>query len=524
MNPLIRTCICGKADFLLFERNGLDVARCQECGALHQVVSKTPAELADWYRRRYHRGVFRHTLEHDLEVAEKRLQHYGLTPGDTVLDVGCGNGAFVRQAIARGLDAWGQDLAEGSSCEPQRTYVGPLEEHSLPTDFFRAVTLHDVLEHLVDPRALLAEVRRILKQGGTLYLDFPDFEVPEGRHHWKEVEHLWLLSRENLVDLVESAGFRIDLVENPIPGKLLVIARAPTEKRTTILLPPGIGDSYWSLVKLQGLMKLYGWGDVVDVFIEDAKDRNRAADWVLRAAFVSLQGTRPRRFSRAAFNEAYGQPGRAVMPDVEGCDYLVSFNGNLDAGLSLDEVEPDAKPNWRYPMWRSKEEDAFEAECRADFGPYVVAYFIEQGYYHQWVSHFGRGDIAAALSDLARDRTIVLMGAKWDVGSTGVKVSDRIAGRVVDLTGQTDVAQMLGLLRGADGILGFPAGNTVVGAALRRPTVLLHHKRFPEPFWVNTVPPDVVGRTYLALDVQKTSGLEAATALRGLMDGRRAAA
>lgn len=516
---LIKRCLCRATRFRALERNGLAVKQCLDCGALHQHVEMTETEYADWYRTAYHDGCYTHTLEHDREVAKKRLDYYRIPAGGRLLDIGCGNGAFVMEAKARGIEAVGQDLAEGASAAPEDTYTGPLASIHFPTDHFDVVTMHDVLEHAPDPIGMLLEVRRILKQGGRLLLDFPDFVAPEGRHHWKPVEHLWLLDIDRLLDLLTATGFRVHDHDHPIPGKWLVDAVAPVEKRTSIILPPGIGDSYWALVKLQGLMSVYGWGDVVDVWLEDAKDKNRAADFVRRAPFVAYQGTVKQARNRMAFHEAYRQDGRAVIPGVEDRDFLVSFNGTLGAGRSLEDTEPAAPVAWRYPAWRSLGERAAERGYRQRFGEYVVAFFVDGGFYHKWVAHFGREQIRQTFDMLSRDRTVVIMGARWDVGG----MSARAGGNVVDLSGQTTVEEMLGLLRGASGIVGFPAGNTIVGAAMGVPTALLYHDHFVKPFWTNTVPPDVVGRTYQALDVARTGPGDLVDAISALMGDRRAA-
>lgn len=515
---LISRCLCAATKFRAFERNGLQVKECRSCGALHQRVEMTLDQYADWYRVQYHGGCYTHSLEHDREVARKRLDAYCITPGSALLDVGCGNGAFVMEAIGRGIEAVGQDLAEGASAVPDATYARPLADIHFPTDHFDVVTMHDVLEHAPDPMAMLLEVRRILKQGGKLLLDFPDFEAPAGRHHWKPVEHLWLLDIDRLKALLEAAGFEVGNPYRPIPGKWLVTAWAPVEKRTSIILPPGIGDSYWSLVKLQGLMKLYGWGDVVDAWLEDARERNRAGDFARLAPFVSYQGTVRQSQSRMAFHEAYRQDGRAVIPDVEGRDFLVAFNGVLGAGRSLDAVEPDAPADWHYPMWRSLAQDTAEAEYRRRFGDYVVAFFVEDGFYHKWMAHFGRAEIRRVFDTLSRDRTVVVMGAKWDRGG----VSSKAGGNIVDLSGQTTIDQMLGLVRGASGIVGHPAGNTIVGASMGVPTVLLYHEHFARPFWTNTVPPHVAD-TYRAMDVAVTRPADVVDTLGLLMGDRKAA-
>src|SRR3546814_2845251 len=88
-------------------------------------------------------------------VAEKRIAAYGARLRGTILDVGCGNGAFVHACRGKGLDAWGQDVAPAG--DDAVTYRGALRDIHFPTGWADVATLHDVLEHFTDPAGELAE-------------------------------------------------------------------------------------------------------------------------------------------------------------------------------------------------------------------------------------------------------------------------------------------------------------------------------------------------------------------------------
>jgi SAM-dependent methyltransferase len=51
-----------------------------------------------------------------------------------------------------------------------------------PTDFFDAILLDSVIEHVGDPLALLQECRRVLKSGGIVFVVFPPFYGPLSGH------------------------------------------------------------------------------------------------------------------------------------------------------------------------------------------------------------------------------------------------------------------------------------------------------------------------------------------------------
>jgi SAM-dependent methyltransferase len=57
-----------------------------------------------------------------------------------------------------------------------RVVVGSLGEAAFPGQSFDVVTLFHVMEHVTNPRDVLAEVSRILKPGGTIVLQVPNIE------------------------------------------------------------------------------------------------------------------------------------------------------------------------------------------------------------------------------------------------------------------------------------------------------------------------------------------------------------
>ena len=89
---------------------------------------------------------------------------------------------------------------------------------------------------------------------------------------------------------------------------------------------------------------------------------------------------------------------------------------------------------------------------------------------------------------------IVFMGAKWDHGHLPSILAGAIGG--VDLTGQTSIDQMFGLLRGSRGVIGWPAGNTIMATVLQKETLLFWNSYFDRRFWELSCPPESRQRWY----------------------------
>jgi len=95
-------------------------------------------------------------------------------PGESVLDVGCGKGAYCRRLERRGASVWGVDPGLGN-VHPARMHqpagirfqAGFGEALPYADGSFDKVVSVCVLEHTLDDRGVLREVHRVLRPGGT---------------------------------------------------------------------------------------------------------------------------------------------------------------------------------------------------------------------------------------------------------------------------------------------------------------------------------------------------------------------
>ncbi len=99
-----------------------------------------------------------------------------------LLDFACAAGYFFERALQRGWDAHGSDLGEWAAAAAQarglrNMHVGALADLKFPDGHFDVVYAAQVFEHLPRPKTELAELRRILKPGGLLYVDVPNYHT-----------------------------------------------------------------------------------------------------------------------------------------------------------------------------------------------------------------------------------------------------------------------------------------------------------------------------------------------------------
>jgi 2-polyprenyl-3-methyl-5-hydroxy-6-metoxy-1,4-benzoquinol methylase len=163
------------------------VYRCRTCDAVFSdLTAEQAAGLydAEYFSEEY--GPYFAALFGDTDDTLIR-EHYTVyldalerfVPGGRMLDVGCAAGLFLDVARSRGWDTEGVEISEHAArIARQRrgleVLVGDIMQADLPEHGFDAVTLLDVLEHILEPGLLLDRVRTLMRPGGALMLVLPN--------------------------------------------------------------------------------------------------------------------------------------------------------------------------------------------------------------------------------------------------------------------------------------------------------------------------------------------------------------
>lgn len=140
-----------------------------------------------------------------------------VTPG-RLLEVGCGSGRALARFKALGWTVEGQEVDSTAARGVLKkldvpVHVGPLESLALDEASYDAVVLNHVIEHVLDPAALLASCHRLLKPGGILMLVTPNVESighSMFRAHWLALDpprHVCLFTQRALMKAAGKAGF-----------------------------------------------------------------------------------------------------------------------------------------------------------------------------------------------------------------------------------------------------------------------------------------------------------------------------
>ena len=128
-------------------------------------------------------------------------------PDHLVLDAGAGQAPY-RHLFAHARYETADFLAVKKKTYTQPDYVCDLREIPVDDERFDHVLLTQVLEHLPEPAAVLAELRRVTKPGGTLWVTAPLFYAVHERPY-----DFFRYTPYGLRHLVEGAGFVVDEIE-----------------------------------------------------------------------------------------------------------------------------------------------------------------------------------------------------------------------------------------------------------------------------------------------------------------------
>jgi 2-polyprenyl-3-methyl-5-hydroxy-6-metoxy-1,4-benzoquinol methylase len=134
-----------------------------------------------------------------------------------LLDVGCGNGRFLKLMSTLGWDVHGIE-PDPVSAEVARRFSGAtvhreLSEASYPPESFDVITMNHVLEHMPNPEEVLTACHHLLQPGGQIGIAVPNWRSIGHRQfgqHWYSLDaprHLIMWEPPTLIRSLRRAGF-----------------------------------------------------------------------------------------------------------------------------------------------------------------------------------------------------------------------------------------------------------------------------------------------------------------------------
>ena len=146
-------------------------------------------------------------------VIRAELDRLPLPSAARVLDAGCGSGRTLQELVDYGdvsgieLNTEAAELARGRALGDVE--VGRLEELPWEDATFDLITCLDVIEHVPDDTAALAELLRVCRPGGWLLVTVPAYQALWSRHD-EANHHYRRYSRAALRAAAGAAGWQLE--------------------------------------------------------------------------------------------------------------------------------------------------------------------------------------------------------------------------------------------------------------------------------------------------------------------------
>jgi SAM-dependent methyltransferase len=226
---LTLTSIDGLFDTRFGIAGSFEVRRCLRCGLEQLFPIPAPAELKDLYERYYNFFGMRAALYATLREwffssvlyrlwirLDGDISFHSRRGSGRLLDIGCNEGRTLKNYARNGFEAEGTELNETAAAVARRAgfavFTGPLDEFA-PSAPYDVAVLSNVLEHSLDPKAMLLTARRLLNDDGKVWISCPNSQswlCPVfGRWwiNWHVPFHIMHFSSSTLRSLLEESGF-----------------------------------------------------------------------------------------------------------------------------------------------------------------------------------------------------------------------------------------------------------------------------------------------------------------------------
>jgi len=214
------------------------VVQCRICGLIYVNPRPSEEEIGRFYPDTY---SWKETLAAESKITQlirrlEKIYRYHLLNYEVskvvettqrktgkLLDIGCGTGDRLDIFRGLGFDTYGVEISQSAKYAKEHLGLnvkqGNLFDANYHDSFFDIITLHNVLEHTHNPQKIIAELRRILKEDGTLVIQVPNIECAQFKlfnKRWSAIDvprHLYYFNSNIISRLLEKQGLGITKID-----------------------------------------------------------------------------------------------------------------------------------------------------------------------------------------------------------------------------------------------------------------------------------------------------------------------
>ena len=206
------------------------LVQCTDCSLAVIQPTPPPASLDKYYPASYY-GSGKRKFSGVIEFltvlgcklrAKKVVQQISRTKSgqhaNKILDVGCGRANLLRHLNRIGCECYGTERAkfpDDGHLDGIDIFKGSVVERRYESDYFDAVVIWHVLEHLNDPLETLDEIARITRKNGIISIAVPNFSSLQSslfKSDWFHLDlprHLFHFNVKNLCQVLTNRGYSV---------------------------------------------------------------------------------------------------------------------------------------------------------------------------------------------------------------------------------------------------------------------------------------------------------------------------
>lgn len=216
--------ICGATAFdklAAFDRYGFEYPTgfCQSCGNLQQISYYSAKDLEVFYSH-YYRDIYENRTPEALFSFQRKTSGKKIGEflennhcGPRVLEIGCGAGGILHYLKDCGFEVFGTDF--------DKRYLNLAASKGLKVSYggidsvegtFDVIIVNHVLEHIVNPKKFLNQLKPHLNSSGFIFIEVPTLESISGGAYGSDLmrffqnAHVCHYSRSHLIRLCLNSG------------------------------------------------------------------------------------------------------------------------------------------------------------------------------------------------------------------------------------------------------------------------------------------------------------------------------
>ncbi|MDR1839262.1 MAG: class I SAM-dependent methyltransferase [Treponema sp.] len=208
-----------------------------------------------------------------LAVIKKIYKPQNTQKPQSLLDIGCAYGPFLAAASEEGFSPFGIDPAQDAVRYVQKELGIPASCGFFPDCGFPssppydAITLWYVIEHFKDCAPVLAEIRKVLKDGGILAFSTPSFSGISGRASLRRFlsaspqDHFTVWSPKTCKKALALTGFKVKktVISGHHPERFPLLGKFAKNKNGVLY------------ILLLAISRIFGLGDTFEVYAQVKK-------------------------------------------------------------------------------------------------------------------------------------------------------------------------------------------------------------------------------------------------------------